>query len=145
MAEIVQQISTLQPLLDVKQVGPYPPLEALVQELLGAPYSPERDCWWVVRYLFEAGRGVHLDAQADLNALVMQEVWFRGDARPLSAVVQPWDALVINAAGPLADHAGIILDSEYFVHSRKAIGVCRERWQKWHKRILQVVRVHERE
>lgn len=128
----------------MKQVGPRPSLDALVDELLGLPYHESQDCWWLVRHLFARGRGVHLAVEADLNALVLQEVWFRDDARPLSDVVAPWDGLVFTVAGPLADHAGIVIDAEYFVHSRTGTGVCREPLQKWRRRLLQVVRVQER-
>ena len=128
----------------MKQGGPRPSLEALVDELLGRPYVPAEDCWWLVRHLFERGRGVHLDVEADLSALVLHEVWFRDDARPVREVVQPWDGVVFAVAGPLADHAGIVITPEYFVHSRTGTGVCREPLQKWRRRLLQVVRVQER-
>jgi hypothetical protein len=128
----------------MKQVGPRPALEALVDELLGQPYQESQNCWWLVRHLFERGRGVHLDVEADLNALVLHEVWFRDDARPVLEVVQPWDGLVFTVAGPLADHAGIVINAEYFVHSRVKIGVCKEPLQKWSNRLLQVVRVQAR-
>lgn len=129
----------------MKHVGPLPTLEYLVEEVLGHPYSEAMDCWALVRYLFAAGRGVQLDVQADLNALVLHEVWFRDDARPYQDIIQPWDGLVFHTAGPLADHAGIAITAEYFVHARRKTGVCRERIHPWSSRLLQVVRVQARD
>jgi cell wall-associated NlpC family hydrolase len=119
------------------------PLDVLADELLGWPYDADFDCWALVRHLFVEGRGIVLDALPELNRLRVQEVWFRGDARPLMDVVEPWDILVLTLGGPLADHTGIVMDARYFLHSRVAIGVCKEPLAKWQRRCLQVVRVQE--
>jgi cell wall-associated NlpC family hydrolase len=120
-------------------------LEQLADELLGWPYDANFTCWDLVQYLFEHGRGLHLDALPELNRHRVQEVWFRGDPRPLADVVQPWDVLVCTVRGPLADHAGVVIDALWFIHNRENVGVCKEPFKRWEKRVLQVIRVQAQE
>lgn len=118
-----------------------PPLRAIVDRLLGAPYDAY-NCWALLRVLFQEGWQLDLEADPAAAVAQVQEVWFQGDDRDPLALVQPWDILIFRTRGMASSHVGIVYDTTYFVHTRRRVGVCLERYiPVWRPRILQIGRL----
>lgn len=126
-----------------------PNLAALVQPILGAPYTQftlpgtpaPNACYGLVAYLMREGLGVDMPTDpASLMSHVV-EVWFRGDATDPLALVQPWDGYVLATKLAWSDHVGLVTSETHFVHVRQRTGVCLEPLQRWRSRLLQVVRL----
>lgn len=117
-----------------------PDIRALADPLLGASYE-EYDCWGLVRELLTQGFGLDIERDPQKAAESIVEVWFRGDARTPLAVVQPWDFLIMATRGVVSNHIGIVIDSQYFVHTRQRTGVVLERMTRWQPRLLQIGRL----
>lgn len=117
-----------------------PDLRALVTPLLGAPYA-QWPCYALGRHLFQAGWGVTLDEDPQRAARAIVEVWYRGDARDPLPLVQPWDFYILARHGVLSDHVGLVVDTQYFVHTRRRTGVCLELLRRWEPKLLQLARL----
>lgn len=122
-----------------------PDLTRLVDVLLGTSYA-QYDCWDIVRHLYQQGFGVDLARSTEQAASVFQEIWYRGDAQDPLHVVQPWDLVIFanDDTLPVSDHVGIALNTQQFVHARRAVtGVAVARLRTWRPRLLQIARYRE--
>jgi cell wall-associated NlpC family hydrolase len=117
-----------------------PDVRALVDPLLGAPYE-DYDCWGLVRTLLKQGFALDIDRNPQKAAESIVEVWFRGDARNPLALSLPWDFWIMATRGTVSSHIGIVIDSQYFVHTRRKTGVVLERLTRWQPRLLQLGRL----
>lgn len=117
-----------------------PALDALVAPLLGAPYA-QWNCWALCRHLIQEGLGIDLDGNPEQAQSLVAEVWYQGDRRPVETVVQPWDLVVIASDGVVSDSVGLAVDTQVFVHTHLALGVCLERLPRWHRKVLQLGRL----
>lgn len=118
----------------------WPPLMPLVEPILGAPYARFR-CWDLAAYLLKQGWDIDLSQEdTTLNSQVAQ-VWFRGDARPLPQLLQPWDFLVLTAESLVGDHCAVVCDPVTIVHTRRTAGVVTDRLRPWIPKVLQVARL----
>jgi cell wall-associated NlpC family hydrolase len=119
-------------------------LQTLAQSLLGREHTPEFNCWDLVLLLFQEGQGITLHTDIERNRALVHEVWWQDDPHDLCTCVQPYDLLVMHTRGPLADHIGVVLDGQTFIHNREKVGVCIEKLQMWLPRCLQLLRVQPR-
>jgi cell wall-associated NlpC family hydrolase len=122
-----------------------PDIDTLATPLLGESYE-KWDCWDLVRHLYREGFSFDLVRDAEKAATAFQELWYQGDARDVLLLVQPWDLVIIanDAALPVSDHVGIVVDSQRFIHARRSeTGVALGRLRTWKPRILQLARYRE--
>jgi cell wall-associated NlpC family hydrolase len=122
-----------------------PDIRAIVEPLLGTSYK-EYDCWDLTRTLYQQGFGAELARDTQLSAQQFQEVWFRGDARNLALVLQPWDLVITDASAVpgVSTGVGVAVDAQRFVHARQSsTGVALSRVRTWTPRILQIARWRE--
>ncbi len=127
----------------MQQPTRFPNIRTIVEEVLGSPYS-QWDCWALVRHLLMQGFGLDIAKQPNQAALLMQEVWFRGDLRDPLTLTQPWDLYITceREDRPWSTHVGLIVDDRTFVHARIAdTGVAIERMRRWRPKLLQVARL----
>ena len=117
-----------------------PDLAAIVAPLLGEPYATW-NCFRLVKHLIYEGYGVTLDDEPQHAARSILEVWYRGDGADPLSLVQPWDAAIFACRGPFSDHLGLMVDAQYFVHTRPRTGVCLEPLRRLEKRLLQLARL----
>jgi hypothetical protein len=120
-----------------------PNIRELVDPLLGTSYETF-DCWQLVRNLLIQGFGLDIAEQPNQAALLMQEVWFRGDPREPLALTQPWDLYITCECEdrPWSTHVGLVIDDQAFVHARVATtGVAIERMRRWRPKLLQIARL----
>jgi cell wall-associated NlpC family hydrolase len=123
-----------------------PDLAALIEPLLGLPYS-ERNCRGLVEHLFYEGFGLDLGKQSgtDLN-IVFQEIWWHRDQVDPLSLAHPWDLVIMDEHDllPVGTHVGVVVDSQRFVHARNsATGVALGRLRTWRPRLLQMARYRE--
>jgi hypothetical protein len=117
-----------------------PDLRALVTPILGASYE-QYNCYRLLKHLISTGFGLTLDDDPQRAAQAIVEVWYRGDTREPLALMQPWDCAILACRGPLSDHVGLVVDTQYFVHTRRRTGVCLEKVQRWQSKLLQIARL----
>jgi cell wall-associated NlpC family hydrolase len=121
-----------------------PDIAALVDPLLGASYE-QYNCWHLVRHLFKAGWDIDFDADPAHALAQAGEIWFQGDPTDPLTLTQPWDVIVMRTKGIASSHVGIVVDTQYFVHTRKSIGVSLEPLKAWapprSTRLLQIARL----
>lgn len=127
----------------MNQTTRIPNIRVLVDELLGTSYETF-DCWALVRHLLIQGFGLDIAAEPNQAALLMQEVWFRGDGRDPLVLTQPWDLYITCERDdrPWSTHVGLVIDERTFVHARTAAtGVAIERMKRWRPKLLQLARL----
>lgn len=117
-----------------------PDLRAIIDPLIGAPYE-QWDCWRLIRHLYREGWGIALEDDPGVAHREVQEIWFAGDTEEPLALVQPWDVVIMRTRGLASSHVGIVLDTQYFIHTRQRIGVCLEPLRRWQSRLLQIARL----
>jgi cell wall-associated NlpC family hydrolase len=121
-----------------------PDLAALVEPILGLSYE-QYHCWNLVRYLFEQGWGIQFDDDPAHALAQVEEIWFIGDSADPLTLTQPWDCWVMRTKGIASSHVGIVLDTQYMVHTRKSIGVSLEPLKAWapprSTRLMQIARL----
>jgi hypothetical protein len=74
--------------------------------LIGEPWTPERNCWWLVREYFARCRGLALPELADLGAALRASRWRRADDAPRA------DDIVLMRAPLDARHVGVMLAAD---------------------------------
>jgi hypothetical protein len=122
-----------------------PNIRALVDEVLGAPYS-QWDCWELTRHLLMQGFGLDIAQEPSHAASLMQEVWYRGDPRDPLSLTQPWDLYITCERDdrPWSTHVGLVVDERTFVHARTAsTGVALDRLHRWKPKLLQLGRLRQ--
>ena len=122
-----------------------PNIRALVDEVLGAPYS-QWDCWALTRHLLIQGFDLDIAKEPSHAAALMQEVWYRGDSRDPVALTKPWDLYITCERDdrPWSTHVGLVVDDTTFVHARtSATGVALERMRRWKPKLLQLARLRQ--
>lgn len=119
---------------------PFPTLDAIVEPLIGAPYS-QWNCWQLVRHLYREACGENLDEQPAYAWRHVEEIWWQGDPDDPLTLSQQGDLWIMRAAGMASHHVGIVLDNLRFIHTRKRIGVCTELMARWQPRLLQIARL----
>ena len=97
--------------------------------LIGQPWTPERNCWWLVRHVFKEQMGIDLplvqvggtdDAAASIRAASQASGW-----RPCAAA-DPREFDVVTMQGPLGKHIGVMVNANGFIgllHNLEDIGV----------------------
>jgi cell wall-associated NlpC family hydrolase len=129
----------------MRDIDAIPDLRTLIDPFLGMEYA-KMDCWDFVRTLYQQGFGTAFARDTQLSAQQFQEVWFRGDARNLALVLQPWDLVITDASAVpgVSTGVGVAVDAQRFVHARQSsTGVALSRVRTWTPRILQIARWRE--
>lgn len=120
--------------------GSVPDLAAIVDPLLGLPYA-QYDCWALCRRLYREGWGEDLDDQPEFAWRHVQEIWWQDDTDDPLVRAQPWDLFILRGRGMSSHHTGIIVNTRYFVHTRRRVGVCMEEMARWQSRLMQLARL----
>ncbi len=55
--------------------------------------------------------------------------------------MRPYDGLIIAGGEHISQHIGIVVDEEWFCHTRRRTGVVLERMTRWVPYLLQVIRL----
>lgn len=74
--------------------------------LIGEPWTPERNCWWLVREYFARCRGLALPELYELGAAVRASAWRRADDAPRA------DDIVLMRTWLASRHVGVMLAAD---------------------------------
>lgn len=103
-------------------------------ELIGEPWTPQRNCWWLVRHVFKSQLGIDMpivDVQqvdSPENVAAIKAASTRSGWRPAGdSPPREWDIVLMR--GPLGRHVGVMVAANGklgLLHSIEGDGVC------WH-------------
>ncbi len=120
--------------------GSVPDLAAIVDPLLGLPYE-QYNCWALCRYLYREAWGEELEEDTNQAWKYVQEIWWQDDADDPLRLSQCGDLWIMRGRGMASHHVGIVLNDQYFTHTRRRTGVCLEPLRRWRPRLLQIARL----
>lgn len=102
--------------------------------LIGQPWTPEHNCWWLVRHVFREQLGIEMPivdvVQVDSpeNVAAIKRASTSSGWRPATGEPQAWDIVLMR--GPTGRHVGVIVHANGrlgLLHSVEGVGVC------WHR------------
>lgn len=101
--------------------------------LIGQQWTPQRNCWWLVRHVFREQLGIDLpivdveQSDAPENVGAIKRASAASGWRPAGGDPQEWDVLLMR--GPLGRHVGVLVNANGrlgLLHNTEDAGVC---WQ----------------
>ena len=102
-------------------------------DLIGQPWTHERNCWWLVRHVFKTQLDIDMPVvnveQVDTpeNVSAIKRASATSGWRPASGALQEWDIVLMR--GPMGRHVGVMVAANGklgLLHSIEGDGVC------WH-------------
>jgi hypothetical protein len=97
--------------------------------LIGQPWTPERNCWWLVREVFRQQHGIELPLVAvgqQGNDQALREVGQVSGWHPVGDVTpQEWDVVLMR--GIHGRHVGVVTSANGrlgVLHNLEVVGVC---------------------
>lgn len=101
--------------------------------LIGQSWTPERNCWWLVRHVFREQLGIDMPivdvegVDTPENVAAIKRASATSGWRPAGGALQAWDIVLMR--GPTGRHVGVMVVANGrlgLLHNVEDLGVC---WQ----------------